>query len=104
VRHTIQHDLTPEQLRLAVQKFADAYRERFASYDTQVEWRSENLVEVRFKVKGMKLSGTLELLPRELAIDMDVPFAFKLFRSRAVSAIEEEVTPWLQKAKAGELS
>jgi len=103
VRHVIEHDLTPEQLRLAVSRFADVYCQRFAEYGTTAEWIGDDRVEVRFKVKGIRLAGTLELMPREIGIDMDVPLPLRLFKSRAVSAIEEEVTPWLAKAKAGEL-
>jgi hypothetical protein len=103
VKHSIKHDLTPEQLRLAVRKFADVYCERFAEYHTTAEWLDPDRVEVRFKVKGVKLSGTLELMPHEIGIDMDVPMLFQLFKSRAVKAIEETVTPWLDKARAGEL-
>ncbi|MFT3925404.1 MAG: polyhydroxyalkanoic acid system family protein [Myxococcales bacterium] len=103
MRHVIRHDLTPEQLRLAVQRFADVYCQRFSEYGTTTEWTSQDRVEVRFKVKGIKLAGSLELLPREIGIDMDVPLPLRLFKSRAVAAIEEEVTPWLAKAKNGEL-
>jgi hypothetical protein len=103
VRHVIKHDLTPEQLRLAVRKFADVYCERFAEYGTTAEWVSPDRVEVHFKVKGVRLSGTLELLPQQLDIDMNVPLPFRLFKSRAVAAIEEQVSPWLARARAGEL-
>ncbi len=103
MRHVIKHDLTPEQLRLAVRKFADVYCERFAEYNTTAEWLGDDHVEVRFKVKGVRLSGKLELLVDEIGIDMEVPLPLRLFKSRAVSAIEEQVVPWLVKAKAGEL-
>ena len=103
MRHVIKHDLTQEQLRLAVHKFADVYCQRFAEYDTTAEWHGQDRVQVRFKVKGVKLAGTLDLLPNEIGIDMDVPLPFRLFKGRAVAAIEEEVTPWLHKAKSGEL-
>jgi hypothetical protein len=103
LRHSVKHQLSPEQLRLAVRKFAEEYCERFREYATVAEWLNEDKVEVRFKVKGIKLSGTLELLPGEIGITMDVPFAFNLFRSRAVRAIEDEVRPWLERAARGEL-
>lgn len=103
MRHSIRHDVEPEALREAVRRFAEVYCERFAEYNATHEWLGEDKVEVRFKVKGIKLSGTLHLLPREVGIDMDVPFAFKLFKGRAIKAIEEEVQPWLDKAKAGTL-
>ena len=104
VRHSIKHDLSPDQLKLAVQKFADAYVQRFREYDTEAQWVGNDRMEVRFKVKGVKLAGTLELLPREIGIDMKVPLPLQLFRGRAIKTIEETVTPWLEKAKRGELS
>jgi hypothetical protein len=104
VRHSIKHDLPPEALRLAVRKFAETYCERYQQYDTTAEWHGEDRVEVRFKVKGIKLSGMLQLLPHELAIDMDVPLPLQLFRGRAIRTIEETVTPWLEAARKGELS
>ena len=81
----------------------DEYQARYREYDTQVAWVAEDKVEVRFKVKGIKLAGTLELLPREIALDMQVPLALQLFKGRAVKTIEDTVSPWLAKAKRGEL-
>jgi hypothetical protein len=103
MKGSIQHDLTPEQLRLAVKKFAEAYEQRFAQYNATASWVGEDKVEVRFKVKGVGLTGQLELLPREIAMDMKVPLPLQLFRAKALKAIEEEVRPWLARAKAGEL-
>ena len=104
MRHSIKHDLTPDQLKAAVRKFAETYVERYQEYDTKAEWLSDDQLEVRFKVKGIKLAGKLALLPREIALDLDVPFALKLFQGRAIKTIEDTVSPWLEKAKAGELS
>lgn len=103
MKGSIKHDLTPEQLRLAVRKFADAYVKRFAEYDASAAWLNDDQVEVRFKVKGVRLAGRLDLGPDEIGLHMDVPLPFRLFKSRALHAIEEEVTPWLDKAKRGEL-
>lgn len=103
MKHSIQHDLAPEQLRLAVGEFAQAYCQRFAHYQTTAAWLNEDELEVRFKVKGVALSGTLTLLPREIAVEMNVPLPLRLFKGRAVRAIEEEVRPWLEKAASGAL-
>jgi hypothetical protein len=104
LKGSIKHDLTPEQLRAAVRKFAEVYVQRFAEYNATAEWVNDDNVEVRFKVKGVRLTGKLELMPREIGLDMSVPLPFALFKSRALKAIEEEVTPWLAKAKAGEIT
>ena len=103
MKASIKHDLTPEQLRLAVSKFADAYVKRFAGYEATAAWLNDDQVEVRFKVKGVRLAGRLDLKPNEIGLNMDVPLPFQLFKSRAMRAIEEEVTPWLERAKRGEL-
>jgi hypothetical protein len=103
LKHSIKHDLTPEQLRLAVHKFAEVYAQRFQEYHASAEWLSDDRVEVRFRVKGVKLAGVLELRPKELGLEMNVPLPFQLFKSRAMRSIEDEVTPWLEKAKRGEL-
>lgn len=104
MKASIKHDLSPEQLRLAVRKFAEAYTERFQEYNARTAWRTDDEVEVSFKVKGVSLSGQLHLQPQEIVLDMDVPLPFRLFRNRAMKTIEEQVTPWLEKAKRGELS
>ena len=103
MKGSIKHDLTPEQLRLAVRKFAEEYVKRYAEYHAEASWPNDDQVEVRFKVKGVKLSGLLSLKPSEIGMEMNVPLPFQLFKSRALRSIEEEVEPWLAKAKAGEL-
>jgi len=103
LRHSVKHSLSPAQLKLAVQKFADEYCERFAEYQTTASWLADDRMEVAFKVTGIRLTGTLSLEPSVIGIEMDVPFAFQLFKGRAVKAIEDEVRPWLEKAARGEL-
>jgi hypothetical protein len=103
VRHEIPHQLSPELLHKAVTKFAEVYCKRFAKYNAVADWVTDDKVEVTFKVKGIKLRGELELMADTLGIDMKVPFAFNLFKKKAVNAIEEEVQPWLDRAKNGEL-
>jgi len=103
LKHSIKHDLTPELLRAAVRKFSDVYVARFQEYDASAAWLDDDNVEVRFKVKGVKLAGKLHLQPQELLLEMDVPLPLRLFRSRAMATIEEQVQPWLDKAKRGEL-
>jgi hypothetical protein len=104
LKGSIKHDLTPDQLRAAVRKFAEVYVQRFAEYKADASWLNDDKVEVRFRVKGVRLAGQLELKPKEIVLDMSVPLPFALFKSRALKAIEEEVTPWLVKAKNGELT
>jgi hypothetical protein len=95
LKHSIRHDLPPEQLRQAARSFAETYCERFKEYQANVVWRNEDQLEVCFKVKGIALRAELTLAAREIGVEMHVPFALRLFRSRAIKAIEDEVRPWL---------
>jgi hypothetical protein len=103
VKHQISHDLAPEQLEKAVRRFAEVYCERFRAYQAEAHWRDPRTLEVSFKVAGTALRGSLQLGPRALEVEMKVPMAFRLFKGRAVRAIEEEVQPWLAAARRGEL-
>jgi Putative polyhydroxyalkanoic acid system protein (PHA_gran_rgn) len=104
LQHEIPHSLSPEQLEKAVRRFSEVYCERFREYDAQAVWHDPRTLEVRFKVKGVVLYGSLVLGPRALEIEMKVPLAFRLFKGRALRAIEEEVRPWLAAAARGELA
>jgi hypothetical protein len=103
VKHQIPHSLPPEQLEKAVRRFADVYCERFRQYDAQAAWQDPRTLEVTFKVAGSTLRGSLSLGPRALEIKMNVPLAFRLFKGRALRAIDEEVRPWLTAAARGDL-
>ena len=64
---------------------------------------SPTRAEISFNVKGMSLSGTLEVQPKAIEMDLDVPFLLKPFKGTAISVIEEEIKSWLAKEKAGQL-
>lgn len=103
MKHQIPHSLPPEQLEQAVRRFADVYCERFRDHEAEATWRDATTLEVTFRVAGSTLRGNLQLGPRALEIEMNVPLAFRLFKSRALRAIDEEVKPWLAAAARGEL-
>jgi hypothetical protein len=103
VKHQISHDLPPDQLEKAVQRFAEVYCERFRHYQVEASWRDPRTLDINFRVAGTALRGSLVLGPQALEIEMKVPLAFRLFKSRALRAIEEEVRPWLAAAGRGEL-
>jgi hypothetical protein len=104
LKHEIAHRLSPEQLEKAVRRFSEVYCERFRAYQAEAVFVDAQRLEVRFKVSGVSLRGSLWLGPRAIQIDMQVPLAFRLFKGKALRAIEEEVRPWLAAAERGELS
>jgi hypothetical protein len=104
MKHEIPHDLDVSLAKEAAARAFDAYQKRFASFQPRMQWTSEREARIEFNVKGMKLQGTIGIQPRTIDVDLDVPFLFRPFKSKAIEVIDREVKVWLDKAKRGELS
>lgn len=72
----------------------DHYRERYAKYEPRLTWRSDTQADASFSAKGLKLSGTVELLPSAIALELQVPLVLRIFKSRAIAIVEREVAHW----------
>lgn len=103
MKHSVSHDLDSATAKRVAEHAADAYAQRFAKYDPQVQWVSDSRCMVRFKAKGIKVEGALELEPGKITMEMEVPFLLRIFQKQAVGIIEEEIQSWLGKARAGEI-
>lgn len=102
--HKIPHDLDLDLAKLAARKAAEAYGERFAEYNYKANWVRDDRVELSFEVMGKRLDGAMTVKPRQLDLELDVPFMFRPFQSKAISLIEREALGWIEKARKGELS
>lgn len=103
MKHEIPHDLDVATARKAAEKAFQSYAIRFAKYEPTATWTTDTHCDVAFRVKGVKLEGTIDLTPTSVDLDLDVPFIFRPFKSRALAKIEEEVQTWIDKAKNGHL-
>ncbi|MFV8755044.1 polyhydroxyalkanoic acid system family protein [Nannocystaceae bacterium ST9] len=103
MKHDIPHDLEIALAKLAARKAAEAYAKRFAEYDYRHRWATDTRLELGFTVMGKRLEGIMEVLPRKLALELEVPFMFKVFQGKAISIIEREANEWIAKARRGEL-
>lgn len=103
MKHVIRHGVSQAQAKHAIETAIEAYSRKFPEYHPHSTWKSENKAEVSFKVKGMTLTTVIQITPETIESDMDVPFLFRPFKSRALNVIEREVQKWLARAKAGEI-
>ena len=103
MKHAVKHDLDASLAKQATEKAIESYTERFAKYDPRVSWSSDTTANLGFKVKGFSIQGKIELRPGAIEIDMDVPFALRLFKKQAIQVVEESIRKWIDRAKAGEL-
>ena len=101
--HEIPHDLDFDLAKLAAEKAAEAYGQRFAEYDYKATWVRNDKVELGFTVMGKRLEGAMVVKARKLELDLDVPLVFRPFKGKALEIIEREARIWLAKAKNGEL-
>ena len=103
MKHEIAHGLPVDVAKKAVTKAFDAYSQRFSEYKPTLDWASETKANVGFSIKGMSVKGSFEITPSKILLDLDVPFVFRIFKNQAVGVIDQEVSKWISKAKAGQL-
>ena len=100
MKHSVPHDLGQERAKKVAESALATYSQKYANYSPQVTWKGPNQAAISFRVKGMSLSGSLEVLDRSIDLDMDVPFLLRPFKSQALGVIEGEINEWIKKAKA----
>ncbi|HEY4103841.1 MAG TPA: polyhydroxyalkanoic acid system family protein [Polyangiaceae bacterium] len=100
MKHSVPHDLGQERAKKVAESALATYAEKYANYHPRVMWTSANRAEISFRVKGMSLSGALEVLDRSIDMDIDVPFLLRPFKSQALGVIEGEINDWIKKAKS----
>src|SRR3954471_19837137 len=100
MKHSVPHDLGQERAKKVAESALATYSQKYANYNPKVTWKNPNQADIAFKVKGMELSGSLEVLERSIDLDIDVPFLLRPFKSQALGVIEGEIKEWIKKAKA----
>jgi hypothetical protein len=101
MKHEVSHDLGQAKAREVADKALAAYQAKFAEYEPKVNWKNEKNAEISFSVKGMKLSGLIEITEKAFGIELDVPFMLRPFKGKALEVIETEIRTWIGKAKSG---
>ena len=100
MKHTVPHDLGQERAKKVTESALNAYATKFAKYSPKTTWTSPSRAQISFSVKGMSLSGNVEVKDKAIDLDLDVPFLLRPFQGQAISVIETEIKAWLAKEKA----
>lgn len=103
MKHSVRHDLGQAKAKQVAVAAFQSYQERFARYDPKANWLDDRRANISFQVKGMTLSGLLEVNPDDIEMDLQVPFMLRPFKGKALSVIEGEIKKWIGKANSGEL-
>lgn len=99
MKHTVNHDLGQERAKKVTESALTTYAEKFSKYSPKTSWVSPSKANISFSVKGMSLSGSVEVKDKTIELDLDVPFLLKPFQGQALSVIEGEIKSWLDKEK-----
>jgi hypothetical protein len=103
MKHEIEHGLSPELARKAVDKAMEAYSTRFAEFNPEFHWVSEDHGKLGFRAKGVSVKGDVEIVGPKILVDLEVPFLLRVFKGKAIEVIDREVHKWVEKARAGEI-
>jgi len=101
MKHSVPHDLGQERAKKVTEQALSTYAQKFAKYNPKTTWVSPSRAQISFSVKGMSLSGSVEVRDKAIDLDLDVPFLLRPFQGQAISVIEGEIKEWLSKEKAG---
>ena len=101
MKHSVSHDLGQERAKKVTEAALASYAEKFAKYSPKTTWTGPNKAQISFSVKGMTLTGAVEIKDRSIDLDLDVPFLLRPFQGQAISVIEGEIKTWLEKEKSG---
>ena len=100
MKHSVPHDIGQERAKKVAESALSTYAQKYAGYNPSVNWTAPYRAAISFKVKGMSLGGTLEVLEKSIDMDIDVPFLLRPFKAQALGVIEGEINEWIKKAKA----
>lgn len=104
MEHIIKHDLSPELAKKAADKAAEYYTKKWEKYDAKSTWVTDTKAEIDFRVKGVHVAATVDMLPGQVVIDMQrVPLLLRPFKNMALDVVQNTMQKWIDRAKNGEL-
>jgi len=103
MKHTIEHDLSLSTAKKVTDRAFAEYGTRYPDYEPKLTWIDDRSADVSLNAKGVHLGGKMEIDEKSISLDLDVPFLFRPFKSKAIEVIDREVKVWIEKARAGEI-
>ncbi len=103
MKHVIKHSLDQGTARKAAEAAYDSYSKKLPDYSPTADWTSETHCDCGFTAKGIHLTGSMDLEPGGIAMDLNVPLLFRPFKKKAMAVVEREVRKWIDAAERGEL-
>ena len=103
MRHEVAHGLDPPLARRVAEHAFASYAARYGMFRPELRWIGEYRALAAFHAMGITVHGTVEIEPRAIAFELEVPWLLRLFEPRAIAVVEREVRRWEQAALRGEI-
>jgi hypothetical protein len=88
---SVKHQLSQEEAVQRIQKLLGAVKNQYAGkIDRLQEQWDGNANAFSFTAMGFSVKGVLTVLPKEVTLAADLPFAASLFKGKIEAAIREE--------------
>jgi Putative polyhydroxyalkanoic acid system protein (PHA_gran_rgn) len=103
MKHMIEHDLDPATAKKVTDRAFAEYANRYPDYKPTLTWSDDRHADLSMSAKGVSLSGVMAIEEKAISLDLDVPFLFRPFKSKAIEVIDREVKVWIEKARSGQI-
>jgi hypothetical protein len=98
----VPHSLDPDEVRrrldAAVVRARDDYADKVGAIDAS--WQDDGRLALNLDVMGMSIDSSVEILPAELIVQLQVPGMAGLFAGKIKSGIEQRLGGLLGEAQA----
>jgi hypothetical protein len=91
MKHRVRHALDVQSARRALEPVLAAYLARFADFAPSLRWLDGRRGVFGFVAKGRQVNGSFALSPGALDIEVEVPWAFRVFWGHAVGVVDAEL-------------
>jgi hypothetical protein len=95
----IRHDAPVEIAKRGADAAFAYYVVRYAAYEPRVTWKTPRSFDFSIKAKGIRVNGTATLDDGTVAIEMSIPFVFRVLEARATAAVTREIRIWIDKVR-----
>ena len=90
MRHRIERSCGPARTRRILDEAFAAYAERYARYRPHLKWYDDSRAAFGFRVRGLKVTGTLSLLADAIDLEVQVPWMLRPLHDLARRTIDAE--------------
>jgi hypothetical protein len=87
----VDHHSTPEEVKEKAGPIIEKTIKDFQGHGLEVEWSDMN-AQFRFKSLAFTINGTIAIDPRQIVVEVDLPFAALMYKDRVHKGIEKNLT------------